>query len=52
MRDIAVNAYYKAIDNQKAAKPSRKRLFQAPTERPKREEIIEKTAKFSRFDKK
>lgn len=50
MREIAVNAYNKAVKNEKATKPTRKRLFRAPSERPDRSEIIERTAKFSRFD--
>jgi len=51
MRDIVVNCYFKAIDNQKGEKVKRKRLFRAPQERPDRDEIIEKSVKFSRFDK-
>ena len=49
-RDIAINCYYQAMDGkQKKMKSNRKRLFVTPAERPPREEIIEKSTKFSRL---
>jgi hypothetical protein len=55
MKQIAENAYFRAVDAKKAdvtVRGTKKRkLFVRPKERPNREEIIENSIKYSRLQK-
>ena len=48
LRDIALGAYFRAVDHETDGRLARKRVFVTPIERPNREEII-KSNKLSRM---
>ena len=49
LRQIALGAYFRAVDRETDGRLTIKRKFVTPEERPTREEIIEKTTKYSRM---
>lgn len=55
MRDITRSVYFRAVDSDKALKEERllrkRRLLLSPIERPRREETITNSNKYSRMKK-